>query len=363
MRVFLYYSGYPNTGGPTTRLRTWARELHRHGVHVTLGGGTGIWEWPIGADTPKRTVWWRIPSAGRLLRWGVLPVALWCWPHRRQIAKGRYDIVHCVGGTVAVPTMLQCARSAGARTLYTETSSARQAYPKGFDIIWSVLDGVHAASSVVLDRLLESRCFRGKRYVFAGATDRIPELLPKPGRSSHMAGYVGHMTAHKNVERLVQVWSRVVGALPAAHLHLFGEGDQMGHLRDFVASAGMRHNVTFHGYERDLKAIYCQFALLIILSEEGQCFAVSEALGSGREVLLLDHGCFGELYARCHAAHMVHPAASDDELAAAIVSLLTDEELLSPERRSAARSWYEERFSPQAAGRNLLACYRDLLEG
>jgi len=362
MKVFIYYAGFPNTGGPTTRLRVWGCELSRRGHQVTLAGLGRIWH-KVSIDIPgvKYFHTTYIPAEARLVRRKLISPEIWCKGLLRHLRETPYDIVHCVGPHCTTAPVLEAARTSGAKTLYTETSTGTESYPEGFHNCSALLSGVHAPTHSIVELVCKRIRFSGKTFVFPGGCDGQLLFLKNPPANRLSAGYVGSLKEFKCVERLVCIWKFVKQILPSAQLHLFGEGPLEGKLRRYVRRNNLERNVVFHGFERDRTKIFSLFSMLVVLIEEGQCFAVAEALASGREVVLMSHGCFPELYGDCKAVHMLSPEASDAEIAQILVKLLTISELLNEDMRSAARAHFDRHFSPELAGKNLMTCYETLL--
>ena len=363
MRAFIFYAGFLNTGGPTRRVRMWALQLQKSGWEVTTAGLGRTWR-RVRSDIPgvkyERSLY--IPSGARLYRWGLLSAETLSHGLMRHLYENQYDIVHLVGPSPTTYPILKAAREHPSRTIYTEAFDGKQPFPQGFDRCWPLLDAIHGPTQSVINLVLNrARGFSGRTFSFASSSDRPLELLNIKPANRESVGFVGHLTEHKEVMRVLRVWNVVTKYLPKAELHVFGEGPLERRLRHFVIDHSLDKSVHFYGYEPDINRILSQFSVLINLCEEGHCTAAIEALAVGRELLLLERGCFPDLYRACEAVHMLSANSTDDEIAAGVIRVLRREELLSDGIQRAARSYFEMHFTPEIIGSQLIKAYESLL--
>ena len=61
------------------------------------------------------------------------------------------------------------------------------------------------------------------------------EATPEPLPAEPRAVFIGALQPYKNVDGVAAVWRRVVGDVPAAVLHVIGDGPQAGRRRDAAA--------------------------------------------------------------------------------------------------------------------------------
>jgi glycosyltransferase involved in cell wall biosynthesis len=176
---------------------------------------------------------------------------------------------------------------------------------------------------------------------------------PRPRATPPSALYVGRMTETKGVKVLVEAWE----AMPF-RLDLVGDGD----LAPWIAARGAP-NIRLRGYlsGQTLLDAYRDASLLIApsLVSEGSPLSVIEAMSAALPILVsgvpplgeyVEDGVNGRIWQDLNAAGL-HRVARD---------LLSQPETLSRMGRN-SRQVFEERYTPDAHCRNLLAIYEDLV--
>lgn len=154
--------------------------------------------------------------------------------------------------------------------------------------------------------------------VSLSTTNRAPVVL-----------YVGSLFQRRRVDRLIAAFDRVVDRVPDARLEIVGENRTRPHI-DFDAQVRRsRHagRISMRSYVDDatLQQLYASASAFAFLSEyEGFGFTPLEALARGVPPLLLDTSVARETCGP--AARYVAPQASDEQIAAAMVALLTDDD-------------------------------------
>ena len=365
MKVFIYYAGFGNTGGPTMQVRFYATALVRRGHEVTIGGLGRPWWRPasVGVEGaryvggPKRI----LPKRQWFPRWGLDSPKMLCARLVRHLQENRYDIVHCVGWQPGNAYLFWAGLANGAKTLYTVTGPGERPYTGGFEQLGLLLHGVHGPARSIVETIKQRIHLDGPGYVFPISPDKLRNPVDRLPDNPHSVGFLGHLDAHKRVDRLIQVWAHVVARLDRAHLHLFGRGSSEAEasLRKQTEQLGLEGNITFHGHESDLEKVFSQFSTLIVMVKEGLSLAAVETLCAGRSLILPRDGCFPEIYSECRAVGLFSPDATDVEIADMVAERLLRG--LDDATRKAAREFYEERFSPNVVADQLIACYQDLL--
>jgi glycosyltransferase involved in cell wall biosynthesis len=361
MKVFLYYSGFGNTGGITTQLACYAQLLLEEGHEVTIGGLGQPWWRSVskqveganyigGPYLPKRR-WFR--------KWGLDSPEVQCARVIEHLRNNSYDIVHCEGWDATNIYVYWAGLVNGAKTLYTASSTAEKRYPADFEKCGLLLDGVHGTARCTAEVIKERMHCDGQCYVFLNGSNKLWEPVDRLPENPHSLGFIGHLEDHKQIDRLIRVWAHVVSKLNGAHLHLFGSGSREASLRKQIQQLGLEQNITFHGYVSDLEKVFSQFSSLILMAKEGMSNVAMETLCAGRSLILPNDGCFPEIYGQCSAVSMFPPDATDVDIADIVAETIADG--LDDTTRTAAREYYEQRFSPKVIANQLIDCYKDLL--
>ena len=179
-----------------------------------------------------------------------------------------------------------------------------------------------------------------------------------PGRP--LVLYVGRVAHEKNIGFLVQMFRRVLAAVPEALLVIAGEGPARARLRGEVLALGLESSVQFAGYlERDTALLDCYAAADVFAfasRTETQGLVLLEAMAQGAPVVST-----AELGTRSillpGSGALVVPEAQE-AFAAAVVRVLKDAGLregLAARGRAYARSW-----SSAAMARRMSEIYAEL---
>jgi glycosyltransferase involved in cell wall biosynthesis len=172
-----------------------------------------------------------------------------------------------------------------------------------------------------------------------------------------LMGIVGRLVPIKNHTLFLQAAARARERFPNARFVIVGDGELRVDLERQVDTMGLRQNVQFVGWLRDLAPVYSDLDVLVMSSlNEGTPVSVIEALTCGCPIVstdvggtsdLLEHGALGTLV----------PSGDAAALANAICAVLAN-----PPDMSAARPLMLERYGIDRLVRDLDSLYRGLLK-
>jgi glycosyltransferase involved in cell wall biosynthesis len=139
--------------------------------------------------------------------------------------------------------------------------------------------------------------------------------------------FVGSLFQRRRVDRLIQAFDLAADRVSDARLEIVGENRTEPPIDFESIRRGCRHNdrISIRSYvdEATLSALYARATVFAFLSEyEGFGLTPLEALAAGLPPLVLDTAIARETCG--DAARYVAPSASNDEIAAALVDLLTN---------------------------------------
>ena len=175
---------------------------------------------------------------------------------------------------------------------------------------------------------------------FIGVDDRRVRVIPlgistdpgsriPPGSREPLVLYVGSIFQRRRVDRLIAAFDQVADRLPAARLEIVGENRTSPHVDLEALRRQCRHadRIAIRSYVDDatLAGLYDRASVFAFLSEyEGLGLTPLEALAGGVPPIVLDTAVAREA---CGAgARYVSPSASNDEIAAALTQLLSDDD-------------------------------------
>jgi glycosyltransferase involved in cell wall biosynthesis len=137
---------------------------------------------------------------------------------------------------------------------------------------------------------------RGSLRREAGFADEAP-----------LVGLVGRLVPVKDVPTFVRAARLLLERRPDVRFSIVGDGEERAALEALVRAQGLADAVCFHGWRRDLPAVYGDLDVVVNCSRnEGTPVALIEALAAGRPVVatavggtpdLLGDGGFGTLVA------------------------------------------------------------------
>jgi len=108
--------------------------------------------------------------------------------------------------------------------------------------------------------------------------------------------HVGGFSFEKNHKGLIDIFKNVLQTLPAAHLHLIGDGPLKNETEKYVADCGLKDKVHFYGFQSDpLRYMKYADALLLPSIIEGLPGVILEAFYSKLPVIAYNVGGISEI--------------------------------------------------------------------
>ena len=365
MRVLFISDVYfPRVNGVSTSIRTFRQDLTNYGVETVLVAPRYA---AVGPDDEQGLL--RVASGGvprdpedRRMRWGALTRTL------DSLPRDEFDLVHIHTPFIAHYAGSRFARRAGIPCVATYHTFFEEylhhyvpALPRGIGRLMaraftrSQCDAVQALiapSDPMRDILLE--------YGVSTPIHVLPTGLPADrfaagdgNRFRAEAGipldrplmtYVGRVAHEKNIEFLVQVFTKVRQTIPNAMLVIAGEGPARESLRQLVTSLKLDADVYFAGYlDRNKGLLDCYAAANVFAfasRTETQGLVLLEAMAQGAPVVsTAELGTRSILKPDCGA---VVVAEQQDEFAAAVIRVLQSPALqkeLGDRGRVYAKTW------------------------
>jgi phosphatidylinositol alpha-1,6-mannosyltransferase len=208
------------------------------------------------------------------------------------------------------------------------------------------------------------------RLLLNAVPTRLASLLSRAGSEAGTAtagprervllsvGDLGKGHAYKGFDTVIRALPRILARVPNARYTIVGEGDNRPNLQRLAASAGVSEHVTFAGGVSDdeLAALYRSCDVFVMPSRalgadgpasgEGLGFVYLEASLAAKPVVGSREGGAAEAVLHGRTGVLVNPRSAD-EVARAVVTLLTDAELAMG-MGAAGRKWALENFTQDA---------------
>jgi len=140
--------------------------------------------------------------------------------------------------------------------------------------------------------------------------------------SAPLVGIVGRLVPIKDLGTFLRAAAQVRRALPAVRFAIVGDGQERSLLETECERLGLSEVLHFHGWRRDMRAVYGDLDLVVNCSlNEGTPVALIEALAAGRPVIATRVGGTPDLLAQGQFGVLV-PPADPQSLASAIIETL-----------------------------------------
>lgn len=180
----------------------------------------------------------------------------------------------------------------------------------------------------------------------------IPVLLVV-GRLSHEKGHADFLAALDMLRHRT--------SLPF-HAVLVGDGPEQQRLEALRTRLGLEKAVTFAGLQHDVRPYYATATVVVMPSHsEGSPNVLLEAMAAGVPVVATRVGGVPEIAANEETALLTEPR-NPEALADAMARMLSDP-ALRPRLAANAKALAENRYSPDAYRRSLVAIYEKVLAG
>lgn len=365
MRVLFISDVYfPRVNGVSTSIRTFRQDLANCGVETLLVAPRYGGNEPDGEAGLLRVASGNVPRdpEDRRMRWGALTRTL------NTLPRDEFDLVHIHTPFVAHYAGARFARRANLPCVATYHTFFEEyahhyvpAMPKWLGRYLARaftrsqcddVQGLIAPSEPMRDVLLEYGVttpihilptgLPADRFV-AGDGNRFRAQCGLPLDRPLMT-YIGRVAHEKNIDFLIDVFTKVRESVPRAMLVIAGEGPARESLRQRVASLKLESDVFFAGYlDRNTGLLDCYAAANVFAfasRTETQGLVLLEAMAQGAPVVST-----AELGTRSilkPASGAVVVEEKRDEFAAAVVRVLQDKKMqkeLGERGRAYAKTW------------------------
>jgi len=167
----------------------------------------------------------------------------------------------------------------------------------------------------------------------------------KPADKKYDAIFIGALLFNKGSYDIVNIWEKVTRKISRAKLAVIGGGPkkEIAYFRKTIEDAGLKQNIEYMGFVKDIRDVYSllKSSKILILTghENGWSIPVSEAFACGIPVIAYNLKMFGTAFKQ---GFITVPLHNTDKFAGEIINILNDGLL----RDSLSKKAYEE-------GRNL----------
>jgi len=175
-----------------------------------------------------------------------------------------------------------------------------------------------------------------------------------------LVGIVGRLAPIKDVGTFLRAAAAVRAAAPGVRFAVVGDGEERARLEEERTRLGLDDGVFFHGWRRDMAAVYGDLDVVVNCSRnEGTPVALIEALAAARPVVATRVGGTPDLLGEGRHGLLV-PAGDAAALAAGIIDALRGSEAVRARARE-GQSYVLAHHSSRRLVDDIDALYRELL--
>ena len=174
-------------------------------------------------------------------------------------------------------------------------------------------------------------------------------------------GNVGRFTENKAQLSLLQAFTLINEALPNLHLILFGDGEMLDELIDYVSHHNLSDQVHFAGFRNDMPKWYASLDMLVhTASLEALSVALLEASISGLPLIAYNNGGISEIIRHTFNGLLVQSNAID-QLARAIERLVKKPRMRQ-QMGKVAKENCEKYFTAERMAQQYKDLYQEVLD-
>ena len=175
-----------------------------------------------------------------------------------------------------------------------------------------------------------------------------------------VCGYVGRLVPIKHVDLLIRAFAGVASHSSRARLIVVGDGTCRADLERLAADLGLRAQVHFAGWQRDLARVYGAMDVVALTSRnEGTPVALIEASAAGKAIVATDVGGVADVVQR-DATGLLVPDDDLEALTSTLSRLMADGNLRL-RLGAAARDVATSRFGYARLVDDIDALYRSVV--
>lgn len=194
----------------------------------------------------------------------------------------------------------------------------------------------------------------GKAVVIPNPVDAD---MPKPytGSRSHRIVTAGRLHKQKNHALLLEAFADFAKKFPDYELHIYGEGELEGRLKEQAARLQIASRVVWHGFCPDVREEIKDAAMFVLSSDyEGISNSMLEALSMGIPTISTDCPIGGaRIYITPEESGLLVPVGDKAAMSEAMCRIASDGELA--ERLSAGAVQIREKYSVERIAEKFLA--------
>jgi len=210
---------------------------------------------------------------------------------------------------------------------WTRTDKMLRLYAAVDHFLLRGFDHVAAVSQQVAESLYQAGVHREKVSVVANGVDlRRFETMEIAANDHITIGTASRLVPGKGICDLVSVAPDLLREYPETQFLIAGEGPEKQNFEELVRKLGISRNVTFLGFQSDMKKFYGAIDIFVLPSHnEGLPMTILEAMAGGRTVVATRVGGIPQVVRE--STGILYAPGKEQELKVALQRLLRDSKL------------------------------------
>jgi len=278
-----------------------------------------------------------------------------------RAAKFKPDIINAHTGSAHSCGLLLKLMLLGRPALVRTRADARRLKAKPLAALqWRFTDGFIAANSAILADFAMLRFKKPDARMILQGINANPSSEPMP--KTPVIGMAGRLDPVKDHRTAIAALSLVKKSLPDAVLRIAGaeKNIKAAQLADYAESLGIKDSVKLEGFVPDMEAFMrqCSVGLIASCGSEAVSRAAIEWLAQSRPVAATNVGGIPDLIEDGKTGFIV-PPQKPEEMAKALLAMLSNPSKLSKMSEAAARA-YKECFTARKFAEDTCAFYAEI---
>jgi poly(glycerol-phosphate) alpha-glucosyltransferase len=180
------------------------------------------------------------------------------------------------------------------------------------------------------DDIAERRGRTSNMFVVPNPVDLPPEPASPPARDPHRVAIMARLEPQKRLQDAIAAFERVVRAVPAARLDIYGEGSRHETLQAEIDRRALGASVTLRGFDPEARdALWASSAFVLSSSFEGYPLSTLESMSRGCPVVSYDIKYGPREQITDGVDGFLVPHGDTDALADRVIELLRSPELVA----------------------------------
>lgn len=347
--------------GGAKQVITLMRGLKQHGVESTLlcADDSVVAEYAQAAKLPVKLIDYRGSHDFSLIK-----------KIREAAIETRSDLIHAHSGRGTADYSAVFARRFDAPVLLTQrTIRKERRLLSGFK--YRSFSRIASISEAVDRSLKRQRVDAAQRHVIYDGVDFTDFSKPHPRSTlleefdlpvdAVILGNVGRFNENKGQLNLLQTFLLLYKKYPKLHLVLFGNGEMLDELLDFIEDNGLTGRVHIAGFKTDLPKWYASLDILVhTAKQEALSVVILEANANSVPAIAYNTGGVAEIIEHARSGLLVQPGQIP-QLADAIERLLDDPKLRN-KMGQRARVLCNKSFTSERMCTKYFSLYQEMIQ-